>query len=153
MTNSSSSIVLNLKDSNSYCTFAVIGGRVHQLVSGGIPAEYVLRHANLTGTPENIRAAAEVAFNSNGSEYVATIEDTRRATIYEAGNGLPGFGDKVVAEDEIWQICTPDEDLRISTNGPGKGNSIKATIVLIGGVSDLTDDQWDAAHDGDVVLH
>jgi hypothetical protein len=156
MTNSSSStIVLTLKDSNSSCTFAIINGVVHQIISGGIPAADVLRKSNapLSGSAETIRACAEIAFNSNGSEYVATLEDTRRATIYEAGNGLPGFADTVLADDEIWQIVTPDSDLRISTNGPGQGNSIEATLVAVGNQCDLTDYQWDAAHDGRVVLH
>ena len=156
MTNSSSStIVLTLKDSGSSCTFAVIDGVVHQIISGGIPAADVLRKANATlaGSAETIRTAAEIAFNKNGSEYVATIEPTRRATIYEAGNGLPGFADTILADEEIWQIVTPDSDLRISTNGPGQGNSIEATLVAVGNQCDLTDDQWDAAHDGRVVLH
>jgi hypothetical protein len=152
---SSSTIVLTLKDSNSSCTFAIINGVVHQIISGGIPAADVLRKSNapLSGSAETIRAGAEIAFNGNGSEYVATLEDTRRATIYEAGNGLPGFADTVLADEEIWQIVTPDSDLRISTNGPGQGNSIEATLIAIGNQCDLTDDQWDAAHDGRVVLH
>lgn len=94
------------------------------------------------------------AFNSsNDGEYVATILATRRATIYEAGNGLPGFADTVLADDEIWQIVTADSDLRISTNGPGQGNSIEATLVALGNQCDLTDDQWDNVYDGSVVLH
>jgi len=153
---SSSTIVLTLKDSGSSCTFAVIGGVVHQIISGGIDAAQVLRKANaiLNCTAEQMASECTRAFNAtNDGEYVATIEATRRATIYEAGNGLPGFADTVLAEDEIWQIVTPDSDLRISTNGPGQGNSIEATLVAVGNQCDLTDDQWDAAHDGNVVLH
>ena len=155
MTNSSSStIVLTLKDEVSSCTFAVIDGAVHQIISGGIPAADVLKaNAVLTGSIESIVNECERVFNANGSEYVATIEATRRATIYEAGNGFPGFRDTVLADEEIWQIVTPDSDLRISTNGPGQGNSIEATLVAVGNQCDLTDDQWDAAHDGRVVLH
>jgi hypothetical protein len=88
--------------------------------------------------------------NSSNS---STIDNTRRATIYEAGNGLPGFRDTVLADQTLWQIITPDSELRISTNGPGEGNSIEATLVAVGNECDLTDDQWDAAHDGRVVLH
>lgn len=83
----------------------------------------------------------------------STPATTRRATIWEAGNGLPGFGDFVLAEDEIWKIVTPDSDLRIETNGPGQGNSIEVTLVAVGNQCDLTEEQWDAAHDGRVVLH
>jgi hypothetical protein len=94
------------------------------------------------------------AFNSaNDGEYVATIQATRRATVYEAGNGLPGFGDTVLADDEFYTIVTPDEHLRISTNGPGQGNSIEATLVAVGNQCDLSDEEWDAVHDGSVVLH
>jgi hypothetical protein len=96
-----------------------------------------------------LRKSAAILTGSDES----IIESTRRATIYEAGNGLPGFADTVLADDEIWKIVTPDSDLRISTNGPGQGNSIEATLVLVGNQCDLTDDQWDAAHDGPVVLH
>ena len=156
MTNSSSStIVLTLKDEVSSCTFAIINGVLHQIISGGIDAAQVLRKsaAVLTGSDESIIDEVVRAFNSNGSDYVATLEDTRRATIYEAGNGLPGFADTILADDEIWQIVTPDSDLRISTNGPGQGNSIEATLVAMVNQNDLTDDQWDAAHDGRVILH
>lgn len=154
MTNSSSStIVLTLKDEVSYCTFAVIDGVVHQIISGGIPVADVLRNAVLTCTAEQMASECTRVFNSsNDGEYVATIEPTRRATIYEAGNGLPGFADTVLADEEIWQIVTSDDDLRIST-GTGQGNSIEATLVAVGNQCDLTDDQWDAAHDGRVVLH
>jgi hypothetical protein len=159
MTNSSSSsstIVLTLKDEVSSCTFAIIDGVVHQIISGGIDAAQVLRRANaiLDCTQEQMASECTRAFNSsNDGEYVAIIEETRQATIYEAGNGLPGFGDTVLADDEIWQIVTPDSDIRISTNGPGQGNSIEATLVAMANQNDLTDDQWDAAHDGRVVLH
>jgi hypothetical protein len=157
MSNSSNSstIVLTLKDEVSSCTFAVIAGAVHQIISGGIDAAQVLRksNANLTGSDESIIDEVVRAFNANGSDYVATLEDTRRATIYEAGNGLPGFADTVLADDEIWQIVTPDSDLRISTNGSGQGNSIEATLVAVGNQCDLTDDQWDNVYDGSVVLH
>ena len=153
---SKSTIVLTLKDSGSSCTFAVIGGVVHQIISGGIDAAQVLRKANavLDCTAEQMASECTRAFNSsNDGEYVASIEATRRATIYEAGNGLPGFADTVLAEDEIWQIVTPDSDLRISTNGPGQGNSIEATLVAVGNQCDLTDDQWDNVYDGSVVLY
>ena len=157
MSNSSNSstIVLTLKDEVSSCTFAVINGVVHQIISGGIDAAQVLRKsaAVLTGSDESIIEECVRAFNSNGSDYGATLEDTRRATIYEAGNGLPGFADTVLADEEICQIVTPDSDLRISTNGPGQGNSIEATLFAMPNQRDLTDDQLDAVHDGNVVLH
>lgn len=92
-----------------------------------------------------------LATNSDKAALSAAL--TRCATIWEAGNGLPGFGDFVLAEDEIFQIVTPDSDLRISTNGPGKGNSIEVTLVAVGDQCDLTDDDWDASHAGPVVLH
>ena len=152
---SASTIVLTLKDEVSSCTFAVIAGTVYQIISGGIDAAQVLRKsaAVLTGSDESIIDEVVRAFNATGSDYVAILEDTRRATIYEAGNGLPGFADTVLADDEIWKIITPDSDLRISTNGPGHGNSIEATLLAVGNQCDLTDDQWDNVYDGSVVLH
>lgn len=158
MSNSSNSstIVLTLKDDVSSCTFAIVDGVVHQIICGGIPAAEVLRKANaiLTCSKEQLASECQRAFNcSNDGEYVATVEPTEKATIFEAGNGLPGFGDIVLTDEDVWQIVTPDCDLRISTNGNGAGNSIEAVLVLVGNQCDLTDDQYDNAHSGRVVLH
>lgn len=159
MTNSSSSsstIVLTLKDEVSSCTFAIIDGVVHQIISGGIPAADVLKRANaiLDCSAEQMPSECERSFNSaHDGEYVASIVPTITATIWEAGNGLPGFGDIVIGDDQVWKVVTPDANLRISTNGPGQGNSIEASLICVGDQCDLSEDEWDAAHDGRVVLH
>jgi len=155
-----STIVISIKDSGSVCTFSLNNEVITTISSGGCDAAYICRRAGavLTGTTEEIVASVEAAFNRDQCTveddlYRADLVETIQATIYEAGNGFPGFKDTVLAEDELWQIVTPDSDLRISTNGPGQGNSIEATMIAVGNQCDLTDEQWDAVHDGPVVLH
>jgi hypothetical protein len=155
-----SNIVISIKDSGSVCTFSIKNGIISTLSSGGCDPAYVCQRAGavLTGTPEEILASVEAAFNCDQCTveddlYRAELVESFEATIYEAGNGLPGFGDTVLADDEFYTIVTPDEHLRISTNGPGQGNSIEATLVSIGNQCDLTDEEWDVVHDGSVVLH
>jgi hypothetical protein len=153
-------IVISIKDSGSVCTFSIKNGIISTLSSGGCDPAYVCKRAGavLTGTTDEILASVESAFNRDQCTveddlYRAELVESFEATIYEAGNGLPGFGDTVLADDEFYTIVTPDEHLRISTNGPGQGNSIEATLVAVGNQCDLSDEEWDAVHDGSVVLH
>jgi hypothetical protein len=155
-----STIVISVKDSNHVCTFSLKNGIISEIVSGGCDPAYICKRAgaDLTGSTKEILASVESAFNRDQCTveddlYRAELVETAEATIYEAGNGLPGFGDMVLADDQIWKIVTPDSDLRIETNGAGQGNSIKATLVAVGSQCDLTDDQWDDIYDGSVVLH
>jgi hypothetical protein len=155
-----STLVISVKDSNTLCTFSIKNGIISIISSGGCDPAYVCRRAgaSLTGSPEEIVASVEAAFNLDQCTveddlYRAELVESFEATIYEAGNGLPGFADTVLADDEIYTIVTPDEHLRISTNGPGQGNSIEATLVAVGNQCDLSDEEWDAVHDGSVVLH
>lgn len=71
----SSPLIINISDSGSYARLSITEGVATEIDVGGIPTDYVLRkgNANLSGTPEEIRAEVERAFNYNGSDYVATI--------------------------------------------------------------------------------
>ena len=71
----SSPIIITIADIGSYARLSVTDGVATEIGAGGIPTDYVLRKAdaNLIGSPEEIRAEVERAFNYNGSDYVATI--------------------------------------------------------------------------------
>jgi hypothetical protein len=72
-----SPLIITISDIGSYARLSIIDGVATEIGAGGIPTDYVLRkgNANLIGTPEEIRAEVERAFNYNGSDYVATIDD------------------------------------------------------------------------------
>ena len=73
----SSPLIITISDIGSYARLSITDGIATEIGAGGIPTDYVLRKgdANLIGTPEEIRAEVERAFNYNGSDYVATIDD------------------------------------------------------------------------------
>jgi len=154
-----SNIVISIKDSGSVCTFSLSNGIITTISSGGCDPAYVCKRAGavLIGTTDEIVASVEAAFNRDQCTveddlYRAELVESFEAEIFEAGNGLPGFGDTVLCNDELYQIVTPNDVIRISTNGPGQGNSIEVMLVTVGNQCDLTDEQWDAVHDGPVVL-
>ena len=70
-----SPLIITISDIGSYARLSIIDGVATEIGAGGIPTDYVLRkgNANLIGSPEEIRAEVERAFNYNGSDYVATI--------------------------------------------------------------------------------
>ena len=71
----SSPLIITINDIGSYARLSITAGVATEIGAGGIPTDYVLRkgNANLIGSPEEIRAEVERAFNYNGSDYVATI--------------------------------------------------------------------------------
>jgi len=74
----SSTIIVRISDIGSFAELSITDGVATEIGAGGIPTDYVLRkgNANLIGTPEEIRAEVERAFNYNGSDYVARIQET-----------------------------------------------------------------------------
>ena len=80
MSNSSTIIVRisDISDIGGCAELSITNGVATQIGAGGIPTDYVLRkgNANLIGTPKEIRAEVERAFNYNGSDYVARIKET-----------------------------------------------------------------------------
>jgi hypothetical protein len=76
MSNSSSTtLLIRISDIGSYAELSITNGVATEIGAGGIPTDYVLRkgNANLFGTPEEIRAEVQRAFNYNGSDYVSRI--------------------------------------------------------------------------------
>ena len=77
MSNSSPLIIRisDISDIGGFAELSITNGLATEIGAGGIPTDYVLRkgNANLFGTPEEIRAEVERAFNYNGSDYVACI--------------------------------------------------------------------------------
>ena len=76
MSNSSSTtLLIRISDIGSFAELSITDGVATEIGAGGIPTDYVLRkgNTNLFGTPEEIRAEVQRAFNYNGSDYVARI--------------------------------------------------------------------------------
>jgi hypothetical protein len=76
MSNSSSTtLLIRISDIGSFAELSITDGVATEIGAGGIPTDYVLRkgNANLFGTPKEIRAEVQRAFNYNGSDYVARI--------------------------------------------------------------------------------
>jgi hypothetical protein len=76
MSNSSSTtLLIRISDIGSFAELSITDGVATEIGAGGIPTDYVLRkgNADLFGTPEEIRAEVQRAFNYNGSDYVARI--------------------------------------------------------------------------------
>lgn len=69
-----------------------------------------------------------------------------KATITENGNGLPNLGALCYdsSTDTVYEIIDWDGSDRISTNGPGCGNSVNVLLKERGSASDTTDDEWEA---------
>ena len=67
------------------------------------------------------------------------------ATITENGNGLPSIGEICydANTDTVYKIVAWDESDLISTNGPGRGNSVNVILEERGAASDTTEDEWD----------
>jgi len=67
------------------------------------------------------------------------------ATITENGNGLPNLGELCydASTDTVYKIVGWDGSDRISTNGPGCGNSVNVILEDMGSASDTTEEEWD----------
>ena len=70
---------------------------------------------------------------------------TIKATITENGNGLPSIGEICydANTDTVYRIIGWDGSDRISTNGPGCGNSVNVLLEERGSASDTTDEEWE----------
>ena len=71
---------------------------------------------------------------------------TIKATITENGNGLPSIGEICydANTDTVYTIVGWDGSDRISTNGPGCGNSVNVLLEEGGSASDTTDAEWES---------
>lgn len=69
-----------------------------------------------------------------------------RATITENGNGLPNIGALCydASTDTVYEVIGWDGSDLISTNGPGRGNSVNVMLEERGSASDTSEDEWDA---------
>jgi hypothetical protein len=70
-----------------------------------------------------------------------------QATIIEAGNGLPGVGDLVYDSNGNTVYRIVESNGRISTNGPGIGNSIEASLEEAGDPYDYSQEEWEQVSD------
>jgi hypothetical protein len=72
-------------------------------------------------------------------------ENMIKATITENGNGLPNIGELCYDSnsDIVYKIVGWDGSDRISTNGPGCGNSINVLLEDRGNASDTTEEEWE----------
>jgi len=77
------------------------------------------------------------------------MKNTTTATITENGNGLPNIGELCYDPntDTVYTITGWDGSDRISTNGPGRGNSVEAVVEARGDASDTTNEEWEAIED------
>jgi hypothetical protein len=68
------------------------------------------------------------------------------ATITENGNGLPNIGELAydASTDTVYRITGWDGSDRISTHGPGRGNSVGVVVEDIGSASDMDEEEWAA---------
>lgn len=68
------------------------------------------------------------------------------ARITENGNGLPSIGELCYdsSTDTVYRIIAWDGSDRISTHGPGAGNSIDVVLEYVGSASDASEDDWAA---------
>jgi hypothetical protein len=68
-----------------------------------------------------------------------------KATITENGNGLPNIGALCydANSDTVYKIVGWDGCDRISTNGPGCGNSINVLLEKLGSASGTTEGEWE----------
>jgi hypothetical protein len=68
-----------------------------------------------------------------------------KATITENGNGLPSIGEICydASTDTVYTIIGWDGSGRISTHGPGCGNSVNVLLEESGSASDITDKEWE----------
>ena len=73
------------------------------------------------------------------------MKKTIRATISENGNGLPSIGALCydANTDTVYRVTAWDGSDQISTNGPGRGNSVDVIVAEIGAASDVSEEEWD----------
>ncbi len=71
--------------------------------------------------------------------------DFIRATITENGNGLPSIGELCYdpSTDTVYAVIAWDGGDRISTNGPGRGNSVNVMLEKRGCAADTTEEEWE----------
>ena len=140
-----SNLVISVKDSNTLCTFSIKNGIISTLSSGGCDPAYVCKRAGavLTGTPEEIVASVEAAFNRDQCTveddiYRADLVETINASIIEAGNGLPYVGDLVYSGETnmVYRLATCS---RVQVGGNGNGNSVEVTLIEAGSPDDYTE--------------
>jgi len=74
------------------------------------------------------------------------MKNTITATITENGNGLPHIGEICYDSDTdtVYTVVGWDGSDRISTNGPGCGNSINVLLEARGSASDTTKEEWES---------
>lgn len=74
-----------------------------------------------------------------------TMSTQIKATITEKGNGLPGIGELCYDPntDTVYTVTAWDGSDRISTNGPGCGNSVNVILEERGCASDTTEEEWE----------
>lgn len=74
-----------------------------------------------------------------------TTEKKITARITENGNGLPSIGELCYdsSTDSVYRITGWDGSDRISTHGPGVGNSVDVELEYVGSASDTTEEQWE----------
>ena len=67
-----------------------------------------------------------------------------KATIHENGNGLPRIGSLCYdsTSDTVYEVVGWDDSDRISTNGPGAGNSVGVIVEERGSATDVDEDEW-----------
>lgn len=72
-------------------------------------------------------------------------EKKTTARIHENGNGLPNIGELCYdpSTDSVYRIIAWDGSDRISTHGPGVGNSVDVVVEYVGAASDITDEEWE----------
>lgn len=73
------------------------------------------------------------------------MKATLKATITENGNGLPRVGELCydASTDTVYTIVGWDGSDRISTHGPGVGNSVDVLLEERGCASDTTEEEWE----------
>lgn len=74
------------------------------------------------------------------------IKEAIKATISENGNGLPNIGELVydASTDTVYRVVGWDGSDMISTNGPGRGNSVGVLLESVGDAYDTTEEEWAA---------
>ena len=74
------------------------------------------------------------------------MKNTITATITENGNGLPNIGEICYDPntDTVYTVVGWDGSDRISTHGPGCGNSIDVLLEARGSASDTTEEEWES---------
>lgn len=85
------------------------------------------------------RGEAERTRVGDCCEMWAQLPQYLLSTIYEQGNGLPKVNDYVRDSDRLYRVAATDG--RISTHGPGVGNSIQAELEPV---------DWDKCSEDDV---